>query len=116
MGEFTRDEVEMALNQMALLKAPGLDGTPPIFYQRYWQGIGGDVTEAVLACSNSIMIPSGLNHTYLTLIPKVKCPVKVLDFRPIALCNILYKIISKVLANKLKKLLPKIISEFQSAF
>ena len=106
IGDFSRGEVKLALNQMTPLKALGLDGMPPIFYQHYWKKIGDEVTEAVLFCLNTSKIPSGLNHTYLTLIPKVKCPVKVVDFRPIALCNVLYKIISKVLANRLKKILP----------
>ena len=101
---------------MAPLKAPGPDGMPPIFYQHYWKKIGDEVTEAVLFCLNTGKIPLGLNHTYLTLIPKVKCHVRVKKFRPIALCNVLYKIISKVLANRLKKILPCIISKFQSAF
>ena len=115
IGDFTCAEVELALCQMAPLKASGLDGMPPVFYQHYWPSIGDDVTEVVLAYLHANTIHSGLNHTYLTLIPKVKSPVKVLDFRPIALCNILYKIISKVLANRLKIILPNISYEFQSA-
>lgn len=103
IGDFTRAGVELALNQIAPLKALGPDGMPPIFYQHYWQSIGDDVIEAVLSCLNTRKILTGLNHTYLTLISKVKSLVKVSDFQPIALCNILYKIISKVLANKLKK-------------
>lgn len=116
VGEFTHAEVEIALNQMAPLKAPGPDGMLPIFYQHYWQSIGDDITDAVLSYLSSRKIFTGLNHTYLTLIPKVKSPVKVSNFRSIPLCNILYEIISKVLANRLKKILPGIISEFQSAF
>ncbi|XP_075665130.1 uncharacterized protein LOC142634749 [Castanea sativa] len=60
--------------------------------------------------------PDGLNHTFISLIPKVKNPEYITEFRPIALCNILYKLISKVLANKPKKVLPHIISNSQSAF
>ena len=101
---------------MAPLKAPGPDGLPPIFYQHYWNKIGGDVAKVVLTWLNSGIICPSFNHTYITLIPKVKCPKRVTEFRPIALCNIMYKLVSKVLANRLKKLLPDVIFGSQSAF
>ena len=116
IGSFSREEVELALRQMAPLKAPGPDGMPPIFFQKFWDIIGDDVVEAVLSCLNTGTIMPGLNHTFISLIPKVKNPEYVTEFRPIALCNILYKLVSKVLANRLKKVLPHIISDFQSAF
>ena len=58
----------------------------------------------------------GLNHTFITLILKVKSAKYVIEFRTIALCNILYKLVSKVLAYRLKRVLPLIISKSQSAF
>lgn len=57
-----------------------------------------------------------LNRTHIALIPKVKNPESISQFRPISLCNFSYKIISKILANRLKKWLPKIIEPEQSAF
>ena len=57
-----------------------------------------------------------MNHTFITLIPKVKNLEKVFEFRPISLCNVIYKIVSEVIANRLKPLLNDIISETQSAF
>ena len=78
--------------------------------------VDADVTNSVLSWHNSGTISHPLNHTFVTLIPKIKNPESVSDYRPINLCNVLYKIFSKVLANRLKKILPSIISEPQSAF
>lgn len=78
--------------------------------------IGMDLSKAILSFLNIGDIPASINHTFVTLIPKVKSLERVTEFRPIALCNILYKLISKVLANRLKSLLPRVILESQSAF
>ena len=89
---------------------------PLFFYQNYWDLLGEEVTSSVLYFLNSASLPANLNHTFITLIPKVKNPEFIFEFRPISLCNVLYKIFSKVLANRLKKILPNIITENQSAF
>ncbi len=114
--EFTAAEVHTAIFQMAPLKAPGPDGLPPLFYHQYWNTIGEEVINAVLTSLHTGRIEGDINHTHLTLIPKVKSPQKLSEFRPISLCNVIYKIISKVITNRLKKILPHIISETQSAF
>ena len=77
--------------------------------------MGEDVIEAVLSCLTSGVIPPSINRTFITLIPKVKSPTKVSEYRPISLCNIIYKLVSKVIANRLKGVLPLIISESHSA-
>ena len=74
----------------------------PIFYQKYWDLVGIYVINCVLNVLNVGILPSGLNETYICLIPKVKNSQKIIEFRPISLCNVLYKIIAKVLANRLK--------------
>ena len=76
---------------MAPLKALGPDGMPPFFFQTFWPDIGRDVSEAVLSCLNSGTILKSINHTFITLIPKVKNPEIVAQFRPISLCNVIYK-------------------------
>ena len=114
--EFTADEVELALKQMKPLTAPGPDGMSPIFFKSCWNFIRHDVIDASLAILNSGNMPTSLNHTYISLIPKIKSPEKANDFRPIILFNVLYKIVSKTIANRLKKLLPKLVSKSQSAF
>ena len=113
---YTMEEVELAIKEMAPLKAPGPDGMPPLFYQTYWIDMGMDISQAVLSCLNSGSLLKSINHTFITLIPKVKNPEKVFEFRPISLCNVIYKIVSKVIANRLKPFLNNFISETQSAF
>ena len=113
---FEPNEVQGTLKQMEVGTAPGSDGLPPLFYKQYWSKVEQEVTSVVLAILNSGIVPSQLNHTFLTLIPKIHSPRKVTYFRPITLSNVLYKIVAKVLANRLKILLPKLISEHQSAF
>lgn len=109
--EFSEWEVKQAINQMAPLKAPKPDGMPPLLYQHYWNLIGDDISNSVLHFLNSTSLLENLNHTFITLIPKKKKQESATDFRPISLCNVLYKIFSKVLPNRLKKILPNIISE-----
>ena len=70
----------------------------------------------VLNVLNSNMSMVEINKTNITLVPKIKNPTKMTDFRPISLCNVVYKLTLKVLANHLKIILPQIISENQSAF
>ena len=70
----------------------------------------------VLEALNSSVVPESLNSTFIALIPKVKQPRKVSDFHPISLCNVVYKLISKVLVNQLKKISANAIPKSQSAF
>ena len=88
----------------------------PFIYQHYWNLVGDDVCQSVLNFLNNASLPKNLNHTFITLIPKKKNPEYASKFRPISLYYVLYKIFSKVLANRLKRILPKIIIEHQSAF
>ena len=101
-SDFTVEEVEMVLFQMGPTKVPGPNGMNALFYQKFWHVMGESITMAVLDCLNSGNMVPDINHTNIVLIPKVKNPEKMSDFRPISLCNVIYKIVSKVLANRLK--------------
>ncbi|XP_031125428.1 uncharacterized protein LOC116027784 [Ipomoea triloba] len=113
---FTAEEVKAALYSMFLDKAPGPDGMNPGFYQHFWDVVGTDVTDFVLHCLHSGSFPDSLNDANIVLIPKKNPPETVSDLRPIALCNVIYKIMAKMLANRMKSLMSVVISESQSAF
>lgn len=97
-------------------KAPDSNGMPPLFFQCHWHIVDPSITKALLDALNLGQIPKDLNHTYFTLIPKKAQPQSITDYRPISLCNILYKLISKVISNRIKSLLPIVVYNSQSTF
>ncbi|GMP88073.1 hypothetical protein CsSME_00040189 [Camellia sinensis var. sinensis] len=113
---FSLEEIRSAVFQMGKFKAPGPDGYIAGFYQTYWATVGQSVSEAVLGFLNSSNLFTPLNQTFICLIPKTKSPLTVNDYRPISLCNVMYKIGAKVLANRLSSVLPDLISDNQCAF
>lgn len=86
------------------------------FYRATWPWIKSDITQMVQNFYVSGQFPKGMNDTNITLIPKKNCPTSPADFRPISLCNVSYKIISKSLADHTKSVLPYLISDSQQAF
>ena len=113
---FTKDEVVKALQQIHPAIASGPDGMSAIFYHKYWNIVGPNVLNMVLNVLNSNLSMFEINKTNISLIPKTNHPTKMTKFRPISLCNVVYKLISKVLANRFKAILPNIITKNQSAF
>lgn len=105
-----------ALFSMHPDKALGLDGLNPAFYQHHWGSIKHDVVNQCLKIISDATLPSQLHDTAIVLILKKRNPEVVSDLRPIALCQVLYKIVAKMLANRLKLILPDLISQHQSAF
>ncbi|XP_071920779.1 uncharacterized protein [Coffea arabica] len=109
-------EIKQAIFSMFPNKAPGVDGMSPCFFQTYWSIIKDDIVNAITSFFHTGNLLKSINETIIFLIPKVDNPVMLTNFRPISLSNVLYKTISKLLANRLKKVLKHCISPSQSAF
>lgn len=102
---------------MAPVKAPDSDGMSPIFfYQECWFFISVHIISAVLSFLYPGKILREVNKTFIALVPKIDCPTSVDHFRPISLCNVLYKIISHVLANRIELMIGSLISPCQNGF
>ncbi|CAM8976493.1 unnamed protein product [Rhodiola kirilowii] len=114
---YTEREVFAALSQLHPSKAPGLDGFPAGFFQKYWDIIKRDFLELCLSILNCGVIPANLNDTLLVLIPKQKRIVERMeDLRPISLTSVISKVVAKVFVNRLQDILPEVIGTAQSAF
>jgi ribonuclease HI len=114
--EVTQQEIKEALDQMNPDKAPGPDGFTARFYQQCWNIIKKDLTKMIKKSQQSSKLGGSTNSSFLALIPKEKGALSFNRFRPISLCNTSYKILAKVIANRLKALLPLIVPENQGGF
>ncbi|KAJ0442264.1 putative RNA-directed DNA polymerase [Helianthus annuus] len=111
-----RDEVKNVMFSIGDNKAPGADGYTSAFFKKTWSVIRDDVIKAVQDFFEEGKLLQELNHTIIALVPKVVTPSIVMEYRPISCCNVVYKCISKIMADRIKDYLRMIVSISQSAF
>ena len=112
----TLEDIRKAAFGVKGSSAPGEDGLTGCFYQQYWHIVGLRIVQAVQRFFLTSVMPDGWNHTQLSLIPKVPNTAEMKDMRPISLCSVQYKIISRILCDRLKQVLLDIVSDTQGAF
>ena len=110
-GPVTVQENKEAVFAMNPDKSPGPDGMTPAFYQQHWKTIKPGLLSFVKKFFEQNYLDPKLNQTHICLIPKFENPSSIRDYRPISLANVAYKIVSKILAQRLKPWLNTIISE-----
>lgn len=113
---FIEAEISFAVKDLETNKTPGPDGFTAEFYKKYWNILKHDILKVFQDFFRKGIINASLNETYICLIPKKMDARTVSDYRPISLISCMYKIIARVLSERLKKVLPHTITEFQSAF
>ncbi|GJT34327.1 RNA-directed DNA polymerase, eukaryota [Tanacetum coccineum] len=114
--DVTAQELKQAVWDCGLEKSPGPDGFSFGFYRQFWDTIEKDVFKAINHFFTNVDIPKGCNSSFIALIPKIPDANLVKDFRPISLIGSIYKIIAKILTNRLVKVIGDIVSDVQSAF
>lgn len=99
------EEFLAALQQMGSDKAPGPNGFNSAFYKHFWENYGEEIFITCCSWLDRGYFSDSINDTNIALIPKNDNPASMKDWRPISLCNVIYKLVSKVLANRLNQLL-----------
>ncbi|GJZ83182.1 RNA-directed DNA polymerase, eukaryota [Tanacetum coccineum] len=112
----SKDEIKCAVWDCGTNKSPGPDGFTFEFIRKYWSIISVDIEDVVSHFFNTDTFSQGCNSSFIALIPKTQDAKLVKDFRPISLIGCIYKIVTKVLANRLCTIIPDLISDVQSAF
>ncbi|KAG7579838.1 Ribonuclease H domain [Arabidopsis thaliana x Arabidopsis arenosa] len=113
---FSPKEIENSVRSMGKYKAPGPDGFQPVFYQHCWEVVGPSVVRFVLDFFETGALPPETNDALIVLIAKVAKPEKITQFRPISLCNVLFKTITKVMVMRLKRVMSNLIGPAQASF
>ncbi|KAK5774708.1 hypothetical protein PVK06_042564 [Gossypium arboreum] len=114
--DYTKNKVAQAIKQINPNKALSIDGLSGNFFKHYWEIVGNDTVSFCLDVLNGNKNISNLNETMIILIPKIRDPCELTNFRLISLYRFVYKIISKVYTNRLKAALLSCISQNQSTF
>ena len=114
--DFTEKEIRDVVWQCEGTKSPGPDGFYFNFLKKNWEVIKDEVVAAMVLFHENGCIPKGCNASFVALVPKVRDPVKLEQYRPISLVGAMYKIIAKVLAERIKNVLPYVIDKSQSTF
>jgi hypothetical protein len=114
--DISNEEIGAALQGIGNDKAPGMDGFNSFFFKKNWDIVGNDVSSAIHYFFRTNRLAKQFSATALTIIPKCNNPNGLTDYRPIACCSIVYKIITKIITARLEAVLGKLISPLQSAF
>ncbi|XP_042477700.1 uncharacterized protein LOC122059065 [Macadamia integrifolia] len=111
-----REEIKKVVWGLDPDSSPGPDGFPGAFFKQCWEIVGDDFCGAVIAFFRGGKLPNGVNNSFVTLIPKVEGAVSLDKFRPICMANFFCKVLSKIMAERLSCLLPRLVSDEQGAF
>ena len=116
VAPFQESEIQNAVWDCGNDKSPGPDGINFIFIKQFWDTLKHDIFRYIHEFHANGAIPRGCNASFIALIPKISNPQHLGEYRPISLIGCMYKIVAKVLANRIRRVLPAIIEETQFAF
>jgi hypothetical protein len=112
----SKEEIEEVVKGLPNEKSPGPDGFNNKFIKNCWHIIGEDIVQLIQDFYDEKVALESINSSFITLIPKIESPISPSDFRPISLLNSVLKIITKILANRLQKIIPKMVHKNQYGF
>lgn len=113
---FTINEIELVVKQLVNNKASGPDGIPNEFLKVYWNEVKHEIYQIMLNFYDNKLDLQRHNQVNIILIPKIEAPITISDFHPISVINLLPKLISKILSNRLRLVLPDLIFPYQTTF
>ena len=114
--DVTYDEIKAGLWSLKAFKAPGVDGLHAGFFQIFWHEVNESICKEVGSMFSSGIMPEYLNRTLIALVPKCQNPETINSYRPISLCNTIYKVVTKIIVARICPLLYNLISPIQATF